>query len=701
MKKTIIAAAVLLLSSVAALAQSSPGLQFGQVPTAAQWNSYFAAKADYLGSAACATAGCTMTGKLVTAVPTLSSAGFQFQIGVAPTSPLNGDAWMTSAGFFIRSNGSTIGPIGGGTFTQPQVINLNAASLPTAQTGTALQIGQADGVTTRIELDAFAAVPRFSCVREDGTAASPTTLQANDEICSLNAFGYNGSAIVGPQAAIRSYASQNWVASSAYGTYLRFSVTANGGTTLTDALGIEQDGGITVGSAIGTSEGAGTLNLAGGLYNNGTAPTGTGAYVRAASPTLSGTPVFPTNNFIAYGSIAQLAATSLLGNPTGSLANLEGITLDGTLGFSGTTLKCTTATISQIGCVEPDNVTITISGGVISAVAGAVSSVTCNGLTITSTGTCPEPFSFENCTLAASVGSNILTVALKNNAGSDPSSTSPCRIAFRNATATTGSLVLDSVTGALSITTNATGATLGSVNNTAFRFWVIAFDNGGTVVLALYNASTATTCQGIDEGTVQSSTGISGSATSAGVFYTPNGTSLSSKAIKILGYVEYNSTGLSTAGTYASAPNFIVSASPTSPRPCQVIGIQQASGTPSTSYTDTSYAVRTPTVSITPHSAANLILANLSGNNQANTTSVNARARMSRGNSNNTGLFGSEGLCLATAGSNTCPVSVTGIDAPNTNSSQTYSPQTKEDSSGTGVWGEGGVTIFTLQEIMG
>src|SRR6266567_1691762 len=32
-----------------AIGQSSPGLAFGQVPTAGQWNSYFAAKQDYLG----------------------------------------------------------------------------------------------------------------------------------------------------------------------------------------------------------------------------------------------------------------------------------------------------------------------------------------------------------------------------------------------------------------------------------------------------------------------------------------------------------------------------------------------------------------------------------------------------------------------------------------------------------------------------
>lgn len=43
----VIFAALLLAAPTAALAQSSPGLVYGQVPTAAQWNSYFASKVDY------------------------------------------------------------------------------------------------------------------------------------------------------------------------------------------------------------------------------------------------------------------------------------------------------------------------------------------------------------------------------------------------------------------------------------------------------------------------------------------------------------------------------------------------------------------------------------------------------------------------------------------------------------------------------
>ena len=47
MKKLILLLALLLTSLAALAGGSSPGLYYGQVPTAAQWNSYFAAKLDY------------------------------------------------------------------------------------------------------------------------------------------------------------------------------------------------------------------------------------------------------------------------------------------------------------------------------------------------------------------------------------------------------------------------------------------------------------------------------------------------------------------------------------------------------------------------------------------------------------------------------------------------------------------------------
>jgi len=227
-------------------------------------------------------------------------------------------------------------------------------------------------------------------------------------------------------------------------------------------------------------------------------------------------------------------------------------------------------------------------------------------------------WALDNCTLAASVNSNLLTVAVKDNTGADPSSTSPCNINYRSSTAATGSTTLVAQTAALSISTNATGATLGSSNNTAFRFWVVSFNNSGTNVLALYNASTSTACNPINEGLIASTTAISGSATSAGVFYSPNGTTVTSKAFRILGYVEYNATGLATAGTYTSGPNFIQTFGPGIKKPCDEIQVQLA--TSSADNTSTSNAFGTgaapanaATVTITPTSAANPIYALFTG----------------------------------------------------------------------------------------
>lgn len=42
------------------------------------------------------------------------SAGFNLPQGAAPTAPVNGDLWTTSAGLFVRIAGSTVGPLGGG-----------------------------------------------------------------------------------------------------------------------------------------------------------------------------------------------------------------------------------------------------------------------------------------------------------------------------------------------------------------------------------------------------------------------------------------------------------------------------------------------------------------------------------------------------------------------------------------------------------
>lgn len=38
-------------------------------------------------------------------------ASFRIPHGVAPTSPVDGDMWTTTAGLYIRINGTTVGPL--------------------------------------------------------------------------------------------------------------------------------------------------------------------------------------------------------------------------------------------------------------------------------------------------------------------------------------------------------------------------------------------------------------------------------------------------------------------------------------------------------------------------------------------------------------------------------------------------------------
>jgi hypothetical protein len=154
-----------------------------------------------------------------------------------------------------------------------------------------------------------------------------------------------------------------------------------------------------------------------------------------------------------------------------------------------------------------------------------------------------------NVGLDASVSGNALTISLKGANGSDPSSTNPVLIPFRNATLTTGTPEWLSVTAATSIVISS-GSTLGTANNVAFKFWVVGFNDGGTFRLGVINPS-ATTVLGADVIASSTAEGGAGAADAIDTFYT--GTAVTSKAYCILGYVEYSS-GLATAGTYASAP---------------------------------------------------------------------------------------------------------------------------------------------------
>jgi hypothetical protein len=149
----------------------------------------------------------------------------------------------------------------------------------------------------------------------------------------------------------------------------------------------------------------------------------------------------------------------------------------------------------------------------------------------------------SNYSLSASVASNILTVALKDAAGSDPSSSSPVDIIFRSSTAATGTPVTRQVTAALSMTVPDT-ATLGHASNKDEFIYVYAIDNAGTVELAVSSYPRW------DELSRITTSAVDTSADSKDAIY--SSTSRTNVALRFLGRLKSNQA---TAGTWATTPS--------------------------------------------------------------------------------------------------------------------------------------------------
>ena len=231
------------------------------------------------------------------------------------------------------------------------------------------------------------------------------------------------------------------------------------------------------------------------------------------------------------------------------------------------------------------------------------------------------PYGLVNHSLAVSAAGSALTIALKDSNGSDPSESSPVVGYFRNVTGTVGSWTQRQVTAANSLVISS-GSTMGVTSSTAFRIWVVLFDDGGTMRLGAINCSDSTQIYPLSEG-IESSTaeGGAGAADSSGVIYT--GTAVTSKAYLIVGYIEWSSSGL-TAGTWTTTNvNLVQSFGSGIKKPGDTI--QTARTVSSAKATGTTQIPNDGTIpqntegdqymsrAITPKSAANLLLVNAQG----------------------------------------------------------------------------------------
>lgn len=129
-------------------------------------------------------------------------------------------------------------------------------------------------------------------------------------------------------------------------------------------------------------------------------------------------------NAVTYAKFQQVAANSLVGNPTGSLATAQGITLAGGLAFSGTTL-------TAAGALIPTSVastgTVTSSGGAVGYATGAggtvaqatsrVTGVTlnklCGAITLFNTTTAAGQFDKFTLTNSQILATDVVNVCVK------------------------------------------------------------------------------------------------------------------------------------------------------------------------------------------------------------------------------------------------------------------------------------------------
>jgi hypothetical protein len=302
-----------------------------------------------------------------------------------------------------------------------------------------------------------------------------------------------------------------------------------------------------------------------------------------------------------------------------------------------------------------------------------------------------------NLRLNASVASNALTIAIKGTNGSDPSTVNPVLIGFRDSTLANGDMIVDSLQSALSLTIASTN-TMGASNGTPFRLWVFAFDNSGTVALALINCSSGASIFNCAEDQLQNSASGTSGGSSVGTFYAST-SALSGKAVRILGYLEYSS-GLTTAGTWNSTPTKIQLFGPGIKKPGDIIQVRQNTVTSGTLINATNVQTAL-SVSITPTSTVSLIRVSANFSANMSTTPTSTSFQLSRGTGPT--YFGTQILYTMTGGTSLgAPGSLLGIDAPQITSSTTYYVYGTTSTGSTSFNSTGGGTVvITADEIMG
>lgn len=283
------------------------------------------------------------------------------------------DTTFTSGTF----NFQTGGPWGlGSVSVNGGIFNVNANATGTGgvvvPSGTVIALEGPDGSGAFVTARGFGGAPAYVTQTASGTGGVPLAVSSGTVLGVLSLGGYNGAAAYVQSASISAAATETYTAAHS-GSRLDIFTTPTGTNSLTNAVRIENDGGLTSPPSVtGGSKGPGTINVS-GMFVNGAAV--------GACPTCAQTNV--SNTFTVPQTIAGLTVTSSF-TATGlvtnaSLINSGIVTINGTnctLGSSCTppapagTLTGTTLSASVVAS------SLTSLGTITSLTATAIGSVT-------------------------------------------------------------------------------------------------------------------------------------------------------------------------------------------------------------------------------------------------------------------------------------------------------------------------------------
>lgn len=318
---------------------------------------------------------------------------------------------------------------------------------------------------------------------------------------------------------------------------------------------------LTAGSGITITNGGGTITIAATGGGGGASGAGTDNHlVRWDGTTAiqdSGIVIDDSDNVAGMASLTLPYNTLKLKDSDAShtlaIVNSSNLSADRQLSIATNDANRTVTLTGDLAMSGSHNLTLTMTGD--TNVTFPTSGVLINEARFDKV----SPAAIQNLNLYVTASAGALTVAVKTNAGSNPSSTDYCVIPFRYTTTYVSDFRYRKITSSMSLTIPS-GATLGTANGKACRVWIGAVDSlvdaipeTGTIQLFAINCyDGASTIYPLRDNEMANPTAIGTGSDSAGVMYSPATVSGVARAIRILGYLEWPS-GISTAGTWTWA----------------------------------------------------------------------------------------------------------------------------------------------------